>query len=154
MTDKTRSRLYVGIQFGLLISVIFVPDDTAGWGEQDALIRGAGYVLFILGFVIEFASGRALGRALTPSPIPRDESKLVTEGIYKYLRHPIYTGLMVVGFGAVLQNGPQPHVWFFLALVLLLNVKARWEERLLLARYPEYQAYMASTPRFLPRLKG
>jgi protein-S-isoprenylcysteine O-methyltransferase Ste14 len=154
MNDKTRSRIYVGIQFALLLALIIYPDDATGWASQNKLFEVAGTVLVLIGFAIEFASGRALGRSLTPSPIPRDSSELVTAGIYKYLRHPIYTGLMVFGLGATLQSGPTPHVWFLVALVILLNIKARWEERLLLARYPEYKAYMSSTPRFLPRLKG
>jgi protein-S-isoprenylcysteine O-methyltransferase Ste14 len=52
-----------------------------------------------------------------------------------------------------LAGGLFPHVLFFLALVILLNYKASFEEQLLRARYQGYASYAAKTGRFLPKLK-
>ena len=154
MNNKTVSRLFVGSQFVVLIALVLIPGETGAWGAQSELFRGIGIALVLAGFAIEFISARNLGRSLTPSPIPREDSTFVTTGIYKLVRHPIYTGLFVAGAGLVLQRGWMPHLFLEVALVVLLTVKARWEEGFLQARYPEYKAYMAKTGMFLPRLNG
>jgi protein-S-isoprenylcysteine O-methyltransferase Ste14 len=69
------------------------------------------------------------------------------------MRHPIYTGLLTFALGVGLDAGI-PQLIFVAALFVLINRKARWEEELLMQRYPEYAEYMSKTPRFLPRLKG
>jgi protein-S-isoprenylcysteine O-methyltransferase Ste14 len=60
--------------------------------------------------------------------------------------------LFALGVG--LDAGPSPHMLFVVALFVLINFKARWEETMLKARYPEYEAYMSKTGMFLPRLNG
>jgi protein-S-isoprenylcysteine O-methyltransferase Ste14 len=76
----------------------------------------------------------------------------VTVGLYRFIRHPQYLGLALMGFGALL-------IWpRFLALVLLIimlalyRVLAGWEEQQCLARFGNsYRGYLAKTGRFLPR---
>jgi protein-S-isoprenylcysteine O-methyltransferase Ste14 len=154
MSDLVRGRIYVGVQFALIIAAVIQDAQADAWGSWHTPVVGLGVVLVVIGFAIEFASARALGASLTANPVPKETGTLVRSGIYKYMRHPIYTGLMFFAVGLVLQKGLVPDVYFALALIVLLNFKARWEERLLLQRYPEYLEYMSSTPRFLPRLKG
>lgn len=154
MNDKTVSRLFVGSQFAVLIALVLIPGEENAWGEQTSLFKTIGLVLVLAGFAIEFVSARNLGRSLTASPIPREGSTFVATGIYKWVRHPIYTGLFVAGAGMVLQRGWMPHLPLEVSLIVLLTIKARWEEGFLLSRYPEYKSYMAKTGMFLPRLKG
>jgi protein-S-isoprenylcysteine O-methyltransferase Ste14 len=52
-----------------------------------------------------------------------------------------------------LLGGLIPHLFFYIALIVLLNYKASFEEQLLRARYPQYASYAAKTGRFLPKLK-
>jgi protein-S-isoprenylcysteine O-methyltransferase Ste14 len=115
------------------------------------------WTLFVAGLVLLAAGGwlfvaglRDLGRSLTPLPLPRDTAALVETGIYRWLRHPIYAGLIVAAIGwAVLSASP----WALGAALLLLawlDAKARREEAWLLERYPGYAAYRARTKRILP----
>jgi protein-S-isoprenylcysteine O-methyltransferase Ste14 len=102
----------------------------------------------ILGF-----SALALGKSLTAHPIPGKNAVLVTDGLYKFVKHPIYSGLIVAAFGLTITGGFFPHVIFFIALVLLLNYKASFEEKLLASTYEGYAEYSKKTGRFIPRLK-
>ncbi len=95
----------------------------------------------------------ALGKSLAAHPIPAQQGDLVTDGLYKYARHPIYTGVLALGAGMTLLGGLFPHVLFFIALILLLNYKASFEEQLLRARYEAYASYSVKTGRYLPKLK-
>jgi protein-S-isoprenylcysteine O-methyltransferase Ste14 len=101
--------------------------------------------------VLCFAAFPQLGRALTPLPEPRDDAELTTSGLYRWMRHPIYTGVLGMAWGWTVMF---PSVWTVAAAVALtglLAFKAGYEERLLRSRFPGYADYAARTPRFVPR---
>jgi protein-S-isoprenylcysteine O-methyltransferase Ste14 len=110
----------------------------------------AGRVLSSAGVLGVALSGRALGSALTPSPIPPGDAVLHTDGPYAYVRHPIYSALLLAAAGRAVSCGPR-RAWAAAALTVLIDSKARWEERLLTRRFPEYAAYARTTPRLVPR---
>ena len=72
--------------------------------------------------------------------------------MYTYVRHPIYTALLLGGAGAVLIAARPARIWVWLALLALLCFKTILEERALTARFPDYPAYAAHTPRLLPHV--
>jgi protein-S-isoprenylcysteine O-methyltransferase Ste14 len=154
MTDKTRGRNFVIGQFALLALTVFWPEQKGGWGFLDAPATIVGIVLTATGLAVLLLSIVGLGRSLTASPIPKEDAVLVRRGFYKFMRHPIYTGLLSFALGVGLDAGPAPQMLFVLGLFTLLYFKARWEESLLLAKYPEYKSYMSKTGMFLPRLNG
>lgn len=92
-----------------------------------------------------------LGSALTPTPVPRDIGTLITRGFYRYVRHPIYTGVLSVAAGLTLRSGSWVHLAVAAITVLFFGRKASWEEVQLAERYADYPAYQAMTPKFLPR---
>jgi protein-S-isoprenylcysteine O-methyltransferase Ste14 len=106
-----------------------------------------------MGLVILGLSFLALGKSLTAHPIPAKKGELVTDGLYRFARHPIYTALLAIGLAMALSGGLFPHMLFFIALVVLLNYKASFEEQLLRSRYVDYASYAEKTGRFLPKLK-
>lgn len=138
----------VGAQFVFLLLLAFLP-----WG--DVWKRGVGtivvgLVLIALGVGIALAAGFGLGRTLTASPVPKSDGELVTSGIYSLVRHPIYTGLLVLGIGLVIIGASVLHVLAWLALLTVLMVKSRFEEWMLSAQYPDYAAYAAEVGRLVP----
>jgi protein-S-isoprenylcysteine O-methyltransferase Ste14 len=79
--------------------------------------------------------------------------KLVERGVYRWIRHPLYLSLFLIGVGAWLKH---PDVWgavILLALAGLVAATARVEEGENLRRFGEaYRAYMSRTWRFIPRV--
>ena len=135
-------------QFLLLGALVFLPHGSL-W-PVNALVIAVAIVLGAAGVILVVLGAMRLGSALTASPIPRERAQLVTSGVYGYVRNPMYTGLMVGGLGLALFGASVWHVIAWVALVLLLAGKARWEERMLVAEHPDYAGYAARVGRFLP----
>jgi protein-S-isoprenylcysteine O-methyltransferase Ste14 len=151
MTDKTKSRLLVTIQFILLAVIFFLPVNAPD-ASTPSWILELGSFLVWPGLGIVLVSIFKLGQSLTASPIPKEGSELKTDGLYKWIRHPIYTGFILTTLGLALEVGSVGKLFFVGGLIVLFNYKAKWEEAFLLARYPEYRTYMSKTGRFVPRL--
>lgn len=94
-----------------------------------------------------------LGRFLRVHPRPAQRAELRTTGAYRVVRHPIYAAVLVgSAAGAVLAARVEPLVGF-VALSLVLHVKAGYEEGLLRERFGEsYDVYASRVPRLVPRL--
>jgi protein-S-isoprenylcysteine O-methyltransferase Ste14 len=152
MTNRLKGNLLVLGQFILIGLLIFTPSSGLNTGGFSYFLSAVSIGSLFLGFVILSVSAIALGRSLTAHPIPGKKAQLVTSGLYKYVRHPIYSGLILVGLGLTISGGFVPHALFFVVLILLLNFKARFEEVLLSARYAGYADYSKKTGRFVPRL--
>ena len=83
-------------------------------------------------------------------PTPREGGRLVQEGPYRWIRHPMYTAVMALGL-ACAWAGVTAWGWISVAaLAAVLAIKAGVEERWMLAEHPDYAAYRARTRRFLP----
>jgi protein-S-isoprenylcysteine O-methyltransferase Ste14 len=86
-------------------------------------------------------------------PFPKRGGHLVTTGIYHWLRHPIYTAIVLIVIGLVLR---EPRVSLAVAaavVIAFLFVKTRFEEGLLAAHYPQYCAYRKRTWGLIPGLR-
>ena len=85
-------------------------------------------------------------------PQPLADAQLIKTGPYAWMRHPMYTTVLLACFVFVLHNLNLINLLAWCALLLVLNVKARYEERLLKKAMDEYADYMQSvTSRFLPK---
>jgi protein-S-isoprenylcysteine O-methyltransferase Ste14 len=118
-----------------------------------ALLRTAGQVLRWLGLGAVVAGALRLGRAASVHPEPTSAAVLRTNGPYRFVRHPIYSGVLLFAAGIAATAGSALAVLAFGALVGLLSVKARFEERLLAQHFAGYAAYARVTPRFVPGLR-
>ncbi len=149
-----RAQLYVVGQFTLFgifaIALVVFPLG------QVPLLRVIGLVLIVVAFAVlalavrEFAARNATLPNITPTPKAR--ASLVESGIYGYVRHPIYTSVLVGAVGVALVHGYFAVMLIALVMVLFFTIKSRYEESLLRAAYPQYAAYMTHTGRFLPFL--
>jgi protein-S-isoprenylcysteine O-methyltransferase Ste14 len=135
-------------QFAFLIGLVAAPAGTL-W-SRTAVVWGVAGFLVLVGAVIGIAAGGRLGKNLTPNPIPRDEGTLETGGLYRWVRHPIYSAVIAIALGLSTLGASWLHLVIFLSLVMLIGIKARAEERLLLERFPDYQKYQARVGRFFP----
>jgi len=138
----------VTLQILLLAALLLIPHGSL-W-PHGALLVLASLVLDAVGLALMLAGTLALGSAFTASPIPRENTELATRGVYSYIRNPIYTGFLVFGLGLTLYGASVGHILLWLALVVLLSGKARWEERMLTAAHPTYRDYASRVGRFIP----
>lgn len=88
-------------------------------------------VLSILGFVILIISAYYLRPALRVSPIPKKNAPLIKVGIYKYISHPMYLGVMLIALSIILNNLNFVTIIVFIFLYIVLRLKANLEEQLL-----------------------
>jgi protein-S-isoprenylcysteine O-methyltransferase Ste14 len=85
-------------------------------------------------------------------PEPHENGQLVTFGPYRWVRHPMYTSLLMFAAAcAVVIDGWW--AWYTWAMLLVvLWFKSAYEEHLLMQRFAQYKAYQDQTKRFLPWL--
>ena len=148
------SRFYVAAQFVLIVAfaaAVFLGPPAAA-PLPDA-VRWGGLALCALGLAIVASALWAMGRVMQVSPEPKADGHLVTRGVYKWLRHPMYTGMTLIVAGLALRQPTVQVILVGIALVALLLMKARHEERLLATRYPEYPAYRARTWGVIPPIR-
>jgi protein-S-isoprenylcysteine O-methyltransferase Ste14 len=120
--------------------------------EVERSAGGVGAALMILAVWLFWRSHADLGRNWSPSLQLREDHALVTEGVYRHVRHPMYTSEWLLGIAQALLLQNWVAGWAGLALFTLLYVlRVPREERMMLDRYgEEYRAYMHRTGRVFP----
>lgn len=88
----------------------------------------------------------------TVLPEPRPGATLITTGPYARIRHPMYTAVLLFGIGAAWLAGSATSVLQLVALSIVMILKARHEERLLLAAHAGYADYRARSHALVPGL--
>lgn len=144
------------VKAAILLGIILQtasPVEIAPILPEAAGLRIFGIVVYSAGLVTAMAARIQLGRNWTDIEAGDVLSghELVAGGIYRYIRHPIYAGdlLLLTGLQLALNS------WLVAAAVLLAPPvvwQALREERLLTARLPGYAAYCRRTKRFIPFL--
>ena len=86
---------------------------------------------------------------MTPLPRPRTPVRIVESGAYRFVRHPMYGGLILLAVGFSLARGSLVALVLSVALAVLFDRKANVEERWLARLAPEYAAYRERVPRRL-----
>lgn len=139
----------VAAQAVLLVTIIVLPhrDD---WSTP-RLVDLLGWVLITGGGIVAAIAATDLGSALTPTPEPKRDTQLRTDGLYRHVRHPIYSGVVLAVVGVVVRSGSVVALAIGTFTAGFFHAKARWEESRLAVRYPEYATYRSVTPRFVPR---
>lgn len=85
-------------------------------------------------------------------PEPKASARLITDGPYRYARHPMYTAVLLFGAAEVVAYADTWKIAAWLALALVLQAKATLEERGLRSQFSGYESYSANVRRFIPYL--
>ena len=129
-----------------------------GWARSRlafALLRWVAATCSVACFLATKSSWRSMGRRWRMAVIPGERTDLVTTGFYARMRHPIYafSTLLMLSSAVVLPTAPM--LVIAAIHILLMALKARNEERFLLATHgAAYEDYRRRTGAFLPRLRG
>ncbi len=153
-----RTRRETVIAWGLVLAqaALMVGAIVGGTGSAwstPAWVRTGSRIVQYVGLGLLVIGAVNLGRSLTALPTPVPHGELRTGGLYRWVRHPIYTGVMALTLGGAIPSGNPVRLSCALCLVMLFTVKARWEEARLAERYPGYAAYAERVPRFVPGLR-
>lgn len=136
----------VTAQGALFAAIVAWP---AQWGPSVGGSRVGGAILVGLAVAGVVAAAWFLGRALTPLP-ESNGAGLAAHGVYRWVRHPMYTAVLLGAVGVAMWRG-ELMVWVWtLVLGVLFEAKSRYEERHLVATYAGYAEYAARTGKFLP----
>lgn len=87
---------------------------------------------------------------LSPMPEVKKHAKLITNGPYEILRHPMYSAILLITGSLVLEFFTLLRLIAFILLSGILLYKLRYEERLLERHFPEYKTYKKKTSRLIP----
>jgi len=149
MKLATKDKVFVGIQFILFILYVFNAQlYPMTW---PSFISSIGLVLFILGVGTVLIAMLQLHTNLSPFPSPKSSATLVQTGIYKFIRHPIYTGILGSALGYSLFTGSVYKIMITVGLYLLFYFKSRYEEEQLTCFFTAYEDYKRRTGCFLPK---
>ncbi|MGV8964822.1 MAG: methyltransferase family protein [Cellulomonas sp.] len=146
--DSRTARLLVAAQFALIAVIVILPG-RHDWPLPRALAVTC-TIAVVVGGAVMVLGATSLGRGLTATPLPNAHAELRTGGLYHWVRHPIYTGLLLVMGALTVASGSVFRLLVLGILVALLSRKARWEEVRLATRFSGYPQYAARTPRFIP----
>lgn len=151
--DKYKWVRYIGIIGGILaIALTRSRVLSAPLLPQTVVLRTVAIVLCGAGIGFAIWARVHLGRNWSSAPALKEDHELVTTGPYRFVRHPIYTGLLFAILGSVLISGAVWFIMFFAICAVFVN-RVYDEERLMLKTFPqEYPAYMKRTKALIPFL--
>lgn len=149
LPNRWPSRIFVLIQ-GLILLLLLFTHIKFGWRIKQFLSLGT--ILEQLGIIGIFLSALSLRSALTAMPIPKKGGKMTSAGLYRYVRHPMYSSVLLFGLGIALYYGDLYKYILVGLLCTLFYFKSSYEEKFLIYTYSDYSDYAKRTPRFIPTL--
>ena len=152
----------VGLRVGVLVLILLAlrlpvvrqaMRNALAYAASTSVLLGAiGVVLCALGIGLAIWARAYLGRNWGMPMSRKENPELVTSGPYAYVRHPIYTGILMAMLGSAIGESP----FWSIPLVLFgiyFVYSARREEKLMMEQFPEqYRAYMSRTKMLVPFL--
>lgn len=122
-------------------TLLFQPTPALGW---------IGAALSVVGIGIAIWARIYLGRNWSGFPTHKKEHELVTDGPYEYVRHPIYTGMLLALFGTLFL-GYAYSVVIVVVVSVMFIARIGKEERIMLGLFPDaYPPYQKRTKKLLP----
>ncbi len=145
MKQKYYSYLLVSLQYIIMVILLYI--------NYTFLLQAVPLSIFFMGFIIGiYAIYCNKLHNFNIIPEIKDNANLVTHGIYKYVRHPMYLSVAVMMLGTIIFNLNFVNIFIYLILILALFLKARKEEKLWSKKIPQYSNYMKHSKMIIPCL--
>jgi protein-S-isoprenylcysteine O-methyltransferase Ste14 len=115
--------------------------------------RWIGLMLFTTGMIFIVWSGISLGRFYSPEVTIQAGHRLITDGLYRHIRHPRYAGGVLLGFGLAFLFRSWVGIIFSVCFIGLILFRIRDEETAMSAEFgEEWERYYKNTWRLLPKI--
>jgi len=152
MRLELKDYVFVGIQ--IILFIIYFLDLQLLNFSIPSLVKVVVGILTILGILIILLSILQLNTNISPFPSPRSKTILITSGLFKYMRHPIYSGILISSISYAIYSGSIYKLIVAVVLYFLFYFKSIYEERKLSQQFSNYKNYMKVTGRFFPIIKS
>jgi len=142
--------VYLLVQFFFFALFFIAWEDNFGielpqWLAHICLVFvGLGIFVIVLGIL-------NLSDSLSPISSKEKHAALISYGIYKYVRHPIYLGILIAMIAFAIYSVSVIKLVIAFALIVVLYLKSSYEEKLLIKDFSDYKDYKDSTGRFFPK---
>ena len=146
--SKQTDYLFVFIQL-ILFAIYFLIPVEKSYTDINYYTYFGTVILFIGVFLI-MAALIKLNKNISALPTPVTNAQLITTGVFKFIRHPIYTGIFLSGLGYGLFMEDIGKVLLSLILLLFFDMKSNYEEEKLKEKFPGYTLYQNRTGKFTP----
>ncbi|MGJ7878063.1 methyltransferase family protein [Streptomyces rochei] len=115
-------------------------------------LHGAGTAIAVLGIAAILVAQRAMGASWRVGVDPTERTALVREGLFAYVRNPIFTAMAMTGLGLTLMVPSVPALAVFAALIIAVELQVRVVEEpyVTSVHAPAYLDYAATAGRFVP----
>ncbi len=100
-----------------------------------------GILIILIAFIVMLVSIKDLGKNLSPFPRPINNSNLVTTGIYRFTRHPMYYSLIFISIGFFIIKLSIYYLFLTISLALIIKFKIALEEKYLINKFKNYLLY-------------
>jgi len=145
MKQKLYSYILAFLQYTLMGFLLYL--------NARQLNNGVSFALFFIGLIIGIYAvfNNGLNNFLIISEI-KDGARLVTHGLYSYIRHPMYFSVIVMSFALIIKNINFLNLLLFGFVIVILFLKAKREEKLWSEKTPSYKEYIKNTKMMIPFL--
>lgn len=141
--QTVKANTLVSLQFISLFALIFT---TSRFDNRIIAVT-----LCFLGIMLAAWAIASMRRSkLRITPVPDANAILITIGPYKFIRHPMYTSIIVAVTGLLFSDFTWVRFFIAVALFIVLIIKLGWEEQMLLQKFPMYGEYLQKTFRLIP----
>ena len=141
---KTSNEIILVIFQFLIISLHFIKFEFL---HKIKIIQGntilslLGLIIIIISSIIILLAIKDLGSNLSPFPSPKTNGRLITSGIYRFIRHPMYYSLILISLGVFIVNSSFYYLCLTISLTLVIKFKITLEEKYLKNKFKNYFLY-------------
>lgn len=141
-----KSKILVGVQFGMILLMLLPLG-------MPTVYFNIGAIFIVIGLAVGVAAllKNKLGN-FNIVPDIKEDCTLIKDGIYSYIRHPMYTSVVVTMFGVLLMYFNRVEMILYAILVVNMLLKMFYEESLWHCEGDEYREYAKNTSRLIPKV--
>ena len=144
--------LWIAIPVSITTGFFMANDNE--WNLLNDAVAFFGLFVFLAGLTIRWVSIIQLNREFTVDVVITKDHRLKTDGIYKRIRHPSYSGLFLICAGlSIAMNSPISFLIVSIPVFLAIVYRIEVEEAILIKEFGEaYEEYMGKTHKIIPKL--